>query len=169
MVANPEILTIGYGNRGYQNFLETLRSFNITHIVDVRSVPQSSYWKDFGREALEASIPWAQMRYVYMGDTLGAQQPTDGNTKPVEGRHPNFAHPNLRKGIRALLSAAGDSSKKICLMCGCLRPHACHRSSLVGEVLVDEGVSVMHILADDSLASQESVMLEAANFQSSLF
>ncbi|HLP00187.1 MAG TPA: DUF488 family protein, partial [Fimbriimonas sp.] len=67
----PVIYTAGYGNRGFPAFIELMARFGITHLVDVRSVPQSSYWEDFRRENLMALVPPTGLKYVYMGDTLG--------------------------------------------------------------------------------------------------
>lgn len=65
------ILTAGYGNRGFDGFVALMKRHGVTHVVDVRSVPQSSYWEDFRRPRLERILPETGLRYVYMGDTLG--------------------------------------------------------------------------------------------------
>lgn len=163
------IYTIGYGNRGFEAFIKSVKSFQITHLVDVRSIPQSSYWKDFGRENLDRTIPLSDLKYVYMGDTLGAHQPEGGDFPKVEGIHPQTHNPNFRRGLTALVKAMRVPDRRICLMCGCMRPHACHRSSLVGEALVAEGVEVLHIDAADQTETQAEVMLAIAGLQSSLF
>jgi len=50
-----------------------------------------------------------------------------------------------------------------------MKPHACHRSSLIGEALVAEGIKVLHIDASDQTETQGDVMLAVAGLQSSLF
>ena len=67
----PDIYTAGYGNRGFGAFIALVERFGITHLVDVRSVPQSIYWEDFRRQSLEVLVPPTGLKYIYMGDTLG--------------------------------------------------------------------------------------------------
>jgi hypothetical protein len=37
------IFTAGYGNRGFDGFVALMKRHGVTYVVDVRSVPQSSY------------------------------------------------------------------------------------------------------------------------------
>jgi uncharacterized protein (DUF488 family) len=154
---SPVIYTAGYGNRGFAGFIELVKSFEITHLVDVRSVPQSSYWEDFRRQNLEVLVPDTGLKYVYMGDTLGGVQNSPVLCKDPDSVElaPLFQLPELALGIKTLLRAA--EGKTLCLMCGCKRPHACHRSRLVGEALLGLGVDLRHIDADDSIVLQSRV------------
>ena len=164
------ILTAGYGNRGFEGVLAVLRRHGVTHLVDVRSVPQSSYWEDFRRERLALLMRDTEIRYIYMGDTLGG---VDGS--PVLCKVPDSvdleplrAEPKLELGLRKLMEAAGDPSRKILLMCGCLRPHRCHRSRLLGPALVARGVELFHLDEHGEPVSQAQVEAEAEP-QGSLF
>lgn len=161
---------MGYGNLGYEAFLALIREYQFTHLVDVRSVPQSSYWEDFRRERLSYLLSQTEIKYVYMGDTLGGVENSpvlckDPGSVDIE---PLRKEPKLEKGIGKLLEAAADSSKRIVLMCGCLRPHKCHRSRLLGPVLVDQGADYLHVSDQGMLVPQAQVELEAQP-QASLF
>ncbi|AIE84674.1 DUF488 family protein [Fimbriimonas ginsengisoli] len=178
------ILTAGYGNRGFGPFIELMKGHGVTHLVDVRSVPQSSYWEDFRRQRLEQIVPPTGLRYIYMGDTLGGK-PVYAEGSPAASDekahlfckadpsavdlHPLFNDPNFRLGLEKLTKAAADPNRKICLICGCLRPHNCHRSRLIGEALVSEGVEVFHLDPNGNPVTQKQVMLESAPIQTSLF
>ena len=168
------ILTAGYGNRGFPAFVELLKSRGVTHLVDVRSVPQSSYWEDFRRARLERIVPETGLRYVYMGDTLGGVADSPALCKDPDAfadadLAPMRATALFAKGLDALLRAASDPAKTLCLMCGCKSPHRCHRSRLIAPALVARGATVLHILADDSVADQTAVEAQATGFQPGLF
>lgn len=165
------ILTAGYGNLGFDGFVERLRAHSITHVVDVRAVPWSSYYVEFRREELVDRIPAAGFRYIYMGDTLGGVKDSSalckqpGTIEPA----PLFERPELKLGVERLLKAASDPSRVICLMCGCLRAEKCHRSWLLGEVLVTAGVDLAHLGAFGEVLSQADVMRLREPKQEALF
>lgn len=163
------ILTAGYGNRGFDGFVALMKRHGVTHVVDVRSVPQSSYWEDFRRPRLERILPEAGLRYVYMGDTLGGVPDSpvlckDPEAVPLE---PLFDDPKLHLGLDKLVQAS--ESKTVCLMCGCLRPHRCHRSRLIGEALARRGIDVLHLDDKGEPLSHAQVVEESKPLQKSLF
>jgi uncharacterized protein (DUF488 family) len=165
------ILTAGYGNRGFEPFIQLLKAHGVTHLVDVRSVPQSSYWEDFRRVRLELIVPPTGLKYIYMGDTLGGVSDSPVLCKDPESvdMAPLFEDPKLELGLRKLMSAAEDPRRKICLMCGCLRPHHCHRSRLLGEALFKRGVELQHVDDKGILVPQSVVVEQARPKQLSLF
>jgi uncharacterized protein (DUF488 family) len=165
-----QIYTAGYGNRGYEAFLTLLRRYGITHLVDIRSVPQSSYWEDFRRERLALLMGQTEIKYIYMGDTLGGVEGSpilckDPDSVDIE---PLRQEPKLELGVTKLLQAAADPSKTILLMCGCLRPHRCHRSRLVGPALLERGIDLLHLDDRGEPVPQSKVEIEAQP-QASLF
>jgi uncharacterized protein (DUF488 family) len=164
------IYSVGYGNRGFEVFLALVRSFQITHLVDVRSVPQSSYWEDFRRERLQLLLRDTEIKYVYMGDTLGGVQDSPALCKDPESVEmaPLREEPRLRLGLERLIESASHPERKICLMCGCMRPLQCHRSRLLGPELIQAGIEYLHIDSDGSVKSQVQVEAEATP-QASLF
>ncbi len=163
------ILTAGYGNRGFAGFVALMKRHGVTHVVDVRSVPQSSYWEDFRRPRLQRILPEAGLRYVYMGDTLGGVPDSpilckDPEAVPLE---PLFDAPELHLGLDRLIQAAED--RVVCMMCGCLRPHRCHRSRLIGEALARRGIEVTHLDDKGEPVSHSQVIEESKPLQKSLF
>ncbi len=165
------ILTAGYGNLGFDRFLQRLREHGVTHLVDVRSVPQSGYWEDFRRPNLERKMAETEIKYIWMGDTLGGVRDS-----PVLCKNPDsvdlaplFAAPHFRLGLDRLKRAASDDSKRLLLMCGCLRPHRCHRFRLVGEALAAEGVEVLHLDEHGQPVPHPTVAEQAKGPQRSLF
>lgn len=157
----PVLYTAGYGNRGFDGFIELMKRYGMTHVVDVRAVPQSSYWEDFRRENLMDSIPLRGLKYVYMGDTLGGVRDSAVLCKDPDSVdiHPLFHDPELKKGLDALVKAASQPGRVLCLMCGCMRPHGCHRSRLLGRALLDRGVDLSHIDGDNDVVRQSALDL----------
>ena len=146
-----------------------MKRHGVTHVVDVRSVPQSSYWEDFRRPRLAHLLPASGLRYIYMGDTLGGVPDSPILCKDPEAvdLDPLFDDPKLAVGLDRLIEAARE--KKICLMCGCLRPHRCHRFRLVSEALSRQGVEVFHLDQDGEPLSHAKIVEEARPLQISLF
>lgn len=178
------ILTAGYGNRGFEKFIELMRQHGVTHLVDVRSVPQSSYWEDFRKPRLEQIVPPTGIRYVYMGDTLGGvPQYSEGSPAAEDEKayifckadpsavdlHPLFNDPTFQIGLGKLIEAGLNPNRKICLFCGCLRPHKCHRSRLIGEALHSKGIEVIHLDERGEPVTQQQVAIESQPAQSALF
>lgn len=155
---SPVVYTAGYGNRGQQAFVELLHRHLVTHLVDVRSVPSSSYWEDFRREKMIDWVPAKGFKYVYMGDTIGGIKDSPVLCKDPESVDlaPLFVTPEFLKGIEALIKAV-RSDRVICLMCGCKRPHQCHRSRLIGAALLNRGIDLHHIDGDDSILRQSQL------------
>lgn len=157
----PVLYSVGYGNRGLNGFLDLLRRYGVTHLVDVRAVPKSSYWEDFRRENLMDSMPAQGFKYVYMGDTLGGVRDSAILCKDPDAVdiHPLFNDPELKKGLDALVKAMSVPNRILCLMCGCMRPHTCHRSRLLGRALLDRGIDMRHIDADGEVVLQSQLDL----------
>ncbi len=157
----PVLYTAGYGNRGLDAFIELMNLFGVTHLVDVRAIPKSSYWEDFRRENLIDLIPAKGLKYVYMGDTLGGVRDSAALCKDPESVElaPLFHDPELAKGFEALLKAMIAPDRVLCLMCGCMRPHGCHRSRLLGRALLEKGIDLQHIDADNAVVRQSELDL----------
>jgi uncharacterized protein (DUF488 family) len=157
----PVLFTAGYGNRGLNAFIALMKQYGVTHLVDVRAVPKSSYWEDFRRENLIDLVPEKGLKYVYMGDTLGGVRDSailckDPDSVDIQ---PLFEDPELAKGFDALLRAANAPERVLCLMCGCMRPHGCHRSRLLGRALLAKGIDLRHIDADNAVVRQSELDL----------
>lgn len=165
------VLTAGYGNRGFAGFIDLLKSHGVTHFVDVRSVPQSSYWEDFRRPNLERLVPEMGLRYVWMGDTLGGVRDS-----PILCKDPGAVDLDpLRRtdemalGVGRVKQAAAREGWRLCLVCGCLRPENCHRSRLVAPALIAAGLDIRHIDERGELLTQEEAAAQSIDAQGSLF
>lgn len=152
------IFTIGHGTRPITEFLDLLRTYGIDYLADVRSQPYSKFNPQYNREALHRSLNNQNIKYIYLGDTLGGR-PQDPSCYNATGRidydlvqQKDF----FRKGIERLRSAYAKELK-VALMCSERKPELCHRSKLIGRTLEEEYIPIHHIDEHGELKDQEAV------------
>jgi uncharacterized protein (DUF488 family) len=163
------IYTIGYGTRTIEELIRLLNIYRVEYLIDVRSQPYSRFKPEFTKDALEARITHAGLRYVYMGDTLGGIP--DDQTCYVNGkvdysivRQKAF----YQEGIKRLHIAL-DKGHTVALMCSEGKPQECHRTKLIGETLTAENVAVRHIDEGGMVKTQAEVVEALTHGQQSLF
>lgn len=163
------LYTIGYGQRSLATFLDVLRHFDIDFVVDVRSAPYSRFKPEYSKEALEAEILNAGMRYVYMGDSLGGR-PTDPacySAGKIDYEKVK-AQPFYQAGLSRLQTAFAQQ-RRLVVLCSEGKPEMCHRSLLIGASLTELGIPVLHIDEDDVTQTQATVIQRRTAGQMSLF
>jgi uncharacterized protein (DUF488 family) len=160
MMKNTHLFSIGHGSRKAEDFLELLQKYGIRFLADVRSKPYSRFHPQFNKNKLDEFLASHDIKYVFMGEELGGR-PSDLSCYDGEGKvdyelvkQKDF----FRKGIDRLETA---SKKKVplAIMCSERDPCMCHRSKLIGKVLWDEGINVMHIDEDGNLKDQDQLDL----------
>jgi uncharacterized protein (DUF488 family) len=164
------ILTIGYGARSMPEFLEALRAADVEYLVDVRSAPYSRFKPEFSKRALAAELEAHGIRYVFMGDALGGK-PDDPRMRDASGRV-DYERLRLSPAFHAgleRLAAGWEGDCRIALMCAEGRPQACHRTKLVAEELVRNGVPVAHIDEQGAIRSHAEIMAIVTGGQEPLF
>lgn len=164
------IYTVGYGSEFWPEVRERVRAYGVTHLLDIRTNPYSRYQEDFRGKHFAKLAEADGIRYVFMGDSLGA--------KPKE----EFLYTNDRldytkmralerfqKGIAQVLEAARAPERTLCLLCGCAYAAKCHRGKLLSYVLKEQGAQMAHIEPGGRLMSQEELEYELAGAQPTLF
>jgi uncharacterized protein (DUF488 family) len=165
----PAIFTVGYGAREIDDFIAILRANGIEYLLDVRSRPYSRYKPAFSKQALSTRLEMENIRYVFMGDTLGGQ-PEDPACYTADGKIDYSlvtAQPFYQQGI-ARLQKAWQQQRRVALMCSEGRPEHCHRSLLIGRTLQAAAVPVAHIDENGQLITQRDVELRRQGGQLSL-
>ncbi len=151
------LYTIGHSNYDQERFVALLQQHGIEVLADVRSAPWSKYTPHFNRAALEADLPAAGIRYLFLGDSLGGR-PEAGDLYDEAGHvlYSRVAETGFfRGGVERLKK--GIQSFRVAIMCSEEDPTVCHRFLLVTRVMADEGVEVRHIRGDGSLESEATV------------
>jgi len=152
------ILTIGHSTHTVDHFLALLTQHGVTAVADVRSVPASRFTPQFNRDALKRSLAEHRMKYVFLGQQLGAR--SDDRSCYIDGQvqYDRLAQTvPFGEGIDRLLT--GAATERVAVMCAEQEPLDCHRTVLVSRVLAKRGASVEHIHGDGRLEPHDDAML----------
>jgi uncharacterized protein (DUF488 family) len=143
------IKTIGHSNHPIERFVALLRAGGVERLVDVRSMPWSRRWPQFGRERLTKSLADAGIAYAWEGEALGGKPKSGGGYDDLAAR------PEFTDAIGRLIRDSGDAT--LCLMCAEKEPLDCHRTVLVSRRLAQRGVAIEHLLADGTVRPHADV------------
>ncbi len=166
IVEAPRILTIGHSNHEPGHFLDLLRQYGVTVLLDVRSAPYSRYAPHFNRDILGEALASVTIDYQWVGDALGGRPDDPACYRDGVVRKGNVdyarlaARPWYQEGVRLLLETAARATTAI--MCSEEDPRRCHRHHLIEATLRESGVDVLHIRRDGSLEAIETDEDEAA-------
>ncbi len=124
-----------------------LEAFEISVLVDIRTIPRSRHNPQFNREALPATLP-EEIRYVHLAELGGLRKPRQDS--PNAGwRNTSFRGfadymqtDAFETGLAKLRDSAAGGT--VALMCAEAVPFRCHRS-LVADALTVRGAEVQHI------------------------
>jgi uncharacterized protein (DUF488 family) len=163
------ILTIGYGLKPVEEVVRLLCHNGVKYVGDVRSVPFSRRQPDFSRVAFERTLRDHQIRYVFLGDTLGGR-PGDPSCYSEDG-HVDYdrcrSNSNFIAGIERVVTAYREGHP-LALLCSEARPEDCHRSKLLAEMLVARGVPVSHVDETGELVEHGEIAAKLRGPQMSL-
>ncbi len=151
------IYTIGHSNHSMTAFFDLLERFGINVLVDVRSNPFTRYSLHFNHDPLKVSIQNAGLKYLFLGKELGGK-PKEEEFYDAGGYilYERIAESSKFKGgIERLLK--GVESYRIVLMCGEENPAECHRRLLIGQVLGEHGIDVLHIRGNGEVHSEKEL------------
>ena len=163
------IYTIGYGSRSLEAFTAVLHQHHIAYLIDIRSAPYSRYKPEFGKEALQAVLQAAGIRYIFMGDALGGRPSdascyTEGKVDYEKVKQMDFYQAGIGR-----IQTAFRQQQAVVLMCSEGKPETCHRSKLIGATLTQLEIPVAHIDENDEVVAQTAVINRLTGGQLSLF
>jgi uncharacterized protein (DUF488 family) len=145
-----ELWTVGHSTRPLEEFIETLRSFEIRVLIDVRSFPGSRRYPHFNRELLRVSLPESGIDYRHFPELGGRRRAlADSNNmawrnKTFRGYADYMETAEFSEGVARLREVAGEARTSI--MCAEAVWWRCHRS-LISDYLKVDDVEVKHIIA----------------------
>lgn len=156
LVSGP-VFTIGHSTHASDFFLGLLTQHHISAIADVRSSPFSRFNPQFNREVLSRELHTHKIKYVFLGEELGARSKDPDCYIDGKVQYDRIAQTDLyRKGISRVLE--GAERFRIALMCAEKDPLMCHRAVLVSRTLVEHSAEVNHILSDGSLEAHSHLI-----------
>jgi len=151
-------MTVGHSNHSLETLIHILHAHRIDTVIDVRSAPYSRRCPQFNRETLKTDLQLHDLRYRYLGDLLGGRQ-SDPQVLLPDGRA-DYRRvrelPSFQEGIRRVLAEI-EQGFTVALLCAEKDPCDCHRFLLISPALVSAGVTMIHVLGEDRLATQEEL------------
>jgi|SRR6266516_4318682 len=147
-----EVWTVGHSTRPIDELIETLKSFKIALLVDVRSYPGSRRYPQFNKANLADSLEAAGITYVHKPQ-LGGRRRARKDSTNIAWRNESFRGyadymetESFREAIEDLLELARED--RTAVMCAEAVWWRCHRA-LISDYLKARGITVTHILAAD--------------------
>ena len=156
------IHTIGHSNLTFMQFLALLQANDITHLIDIRSIPYSRHAPWSNKSRLSEMLRPLGIRYTYLGHKLGGKKQPIEKLSKQQGVTPQELY---NKAIGALMQLSLRDN--LCLLCAEGDPVNCHRQHIVAQTLLNEDVRVVHIMLDGSL--KEAWREDRPSGQPSLF
>lgn len=155
------LYTIGHGNRKPEDFLALLKEFGIEFLIDVRSQPYSKFNPQFNQNDLKFFLERNGIKYVFMGDTIGGR-PQDTSCYDHEGKVDYEVVKTKEFFLNGIdrLKTAYDKDINVVIMCSESKPCECHRSKLIGKVLITDNIVLKHIDEKGILKDQTTVLNE---------
>lgn len=152
-----EVFTLGLANQPWDRVRERLSAVSVDKVIDVRSRPFARYAPQFDREELEGGLADAGIEYEWLGRHLG-QRPDGAEFYDAAG-HTLYdrvaAQPWFMKAIGRVEYEA--ERRTLVLICQEEEPERCHRWALIGKVLADRGVRILHLRKDGTIEEQARV------------
>ena len=151
------VYTIGHSNHSPETLLDLLKEHMIEVVADVRSSPYSQYASHFNKEVIQRPLRTHGIQYLFLGDVVGGRP--DGRRFYDEQGYVLYdrvaQRSEFQDGIARLLE--GIRAYRVVLFCSEEDPTDCHRRLLIGRVLRDRGVRLLHIRGDGRVQSEEDV------------
>ena len=147
--AEPLICTIGHSTHPLDEFVNLLKKNEVTHLLDVRTVPRSRHNPQFNKETLPDFLRAVDIKYTHLPGLGGLRHARKDSIN--EGwRNASFrgyadymqTQEFVENVNRVIELAALD---RCALMCAEAVPWRCHRS-LIADALVVRGVRVEDII-----------------------
>jgi uncharacterized protein (DUF488 family) len=149
--------TIGHSTLALDRLISLLQEHQIEVLVDVRSKPYSRHVPHFNAPALRGAVFKHGIEYRLMGDSLGGRPPESDFYD--QGGYVLYSllagSMRFQRGLEVLQEAA--SVRRVAILCSEEDPLACHRSLLIGRVLLRDGWSLIHIRASGAVISGDQV------------
>ena len=152
MENRPIIYTVGHSTHQLDYFLELLKEYGVTCLIDVRSVAASSYNPQYNQQPLKNFMKNKGITYLHFAEEFGARH-KDPDLLDDEGK---VDFEKVRKswpfknGVERIWKGL-DKGFVISLMCSESEPFDCHRFSMVSIALDKDGFDVKHIMKDKTL------------------
>ncbi len=150
--SSDAIFTVGHSTLPVESFISLLKTYGITCLVDVRTVPRSRHNPQFNADMLGVTLEKEAAEYVplpILGGLRHARRdsPNTGwRNKSFRGYADYMQTEAFEKGLEALIELS--RKKRAAIMCAEVLPWRCHRS-LVADALSVRGIPAIEILSEN--------------------
>jgi DNA-3-methyladenine glycosylase II len=151
-----QIYTVGHSTRSVDDLVALLRAFEVSRVVDIRTIPRSRKNPQFNRDALCLALRSRSLHYLHLSELGGLRRarkdsPNAGwRNASFRGYADYMLTEEFELGLLKLRAACAD--RRVALMCAEAVPWRCHRS-LVADALTVRGARVEHITGSTRRAS----------------
>ncbi|STX81695.1 Uncharacterized conserved protein [Legionella busanensis] len=150
----PKLYTIGHSSHSFEEFYALLKSYAITHLVDVRAFPKSRHVPWFNEKELDAALREVNISYLHI-TALGGRRRTNRDSINLGWRNTSFRGyadymqtSEFYAGLKKLNQLLGGK-RRVVIMCAEALPWRCHRS-LIADAEIVRGITVFDILSRTS-------------------
>lgn len=151
-ITMPTLYTIGHSTRTLEDFISLLKAYNITYLVDIRTIPKSRHVPWFNGEELSKDLTKHHIRYTHMKELGGLRSPHKNSinkgwrNESFRGFADYMQTPEFSTGIK-VLNQLMKKEEKVVIMCAEAVPWRCHRS-LIADAEIIRGIKVFHIMTE---------------------
>jgi uncharacterized protein (DUF488 family) len=166
--------TIGHSNRSFDDFVDLLRSAEVTCVADVRTVPRSRANPQYNQDVLPQTLATFEIGYQHVA-SLGGLRGRARNVPPNVnafwqnvGFH-NYADYAMSEGFRCGLTRLQElgQTQRCAVMCAEAVWWRCHRR-IITDYLIAAGETVFHIVGPGHIERAGQTRAARAGPQGSL-
>ncbi len=154
----PAIYTIGHSTRTVEEFVDLLKTYGVTLLIDVRTVPRSRHNPQFNKETLPNKLKTHNIKYIHMPDIGGLRHPKRDSinlawkNSGFRGYSDYMQTQEFTDNLLKIVALAREN--RLALMCAEALPWRCHRS-LISDALAVRHIKVEHIISATSCLNHE--------------
>ncbi len=152
------VLTIGHSTRTLTEFIDLLKAYAVTLVVDVRTVPRSRHNPQFNKETLPDKLKLEEVKYIHLAELGGLRRPSSDSmnlawkNKSFRGYADYMQTREFTENLLKLVALIRENC--VAIMCAEAMPWRCHRS-LIADALLVRHIKVKHILTASSHINHE--------------
>ena len=157
-VSELTVFTIGHSTRTIDEFILLLKTYGVTLVVDVRTVPRSRHNPQFNKETLPNTLKPQGIKYIHMPEIGGLRRPKHDSINLAwknmgfRGYADYMQTKEFADNLLKIIALAREN--RLALMCAEALPWRCHRS-LISDALVIRHIKVQHIISATSCLNHQ--------------
>ncbi|MCL4519054.1 MAG: DUF488 domain-containing protein [Thaumarchaeota archaeon] len=144
------VYTIGHSTRTIKDFIQILNSYEISQVVDVRTIPRSRHNPQFNRDTLANSLKNLKIKYLHLPKLGGLRRPLPDSVNrgwrnaSFRGYADYMQTDEFKSALRKVIELS--KNHRIALMCAESVPWRCHRT-LIADALLVQKIQTNHLFS----------------------